>query len=282
MKQVYFSNAHMTSPNLDAYCDEIDRRGLTFLGGYPSLLTLLGEHLVRRQRHLPSVRAVFFGAENVLDHQRALLTEAFGFPPRSHYGLVEGVANISECPDGRFHVDEDFALVEFVPVEGAPGLHRIIGTTLWNEAMPLVRYDTGDVAVLDTDPASCSCGRAGRRVERIDGRQEDLVVRRDGTRVACFNQVLKHASHIREAQIIQRHPGEMIFRFVPLEGFDQHELETLREAFATRLGSDMQIEIERVESIPRTRTGKIRLVVSEIDEARIARPASPSAGQNGP
>jgi phenylacetate-CoA ligase len=278
MKQVYFSNAHMRPPHLDAYCDEIDRRRLKFLGGYPSLLTLLAEHMVRGGRRLPSVRAVFFGAENVLDHQRELITRAFGFPPRSHYGLVEGVANISECPEGRFHVDEDFAWVEFLPIEGSEGLYRIVGTTLWNEAMPLVRYDTGDVAAIDADPQPCPCGRSGRQVRRIDGRQEDLIVRRDGTRVACFNQVLKHATHIREAQILQRRPGAITMRYVPLDGFPPEQLDRLREGFRARLGADMEIDFERVDAVPRTRTGKIRFVVSELEQGRIDRTGAPAPG----
>ena len=115
----------------------------------------------------------------------------------------------------------------------------------------LVRYDTGDIAALDERPDPCPCGRAGRQVLRIDGRQEDLLVRRDGTRVACFNQVLKHATHIREAQILQRRPGAMVVRYVPLEGFRSDELERLKESFRARLGPDMEIEFERVAGVPR-------------------------------
>ncbi len=217
------------------------------------------------------MRAVFFGAESVLDHQRSLVREAFGFPPRAHYGLVEGVANISECPQGRLHVDEDFALVELLPLEDNPALCRIVGTSLWNEAMPFVRYFTGDIAAIGDDQ-TCSCGRAGRIVERIDGRQEDFLVRADGTRVACFNQVMKHASHVREAQIHQHQPGSITLRYVPTSGFDEREETLLRDAFRSRLGQDMQIRFQPVSSIARTPTGKIRFVISDIQQAKIMRP----------
>ena len=91
--------------------------------------------------------------------------------PGPALGLAEAVANISECERGRLHVDEDFAAVEFVP-EQTGRRHRIVGCNFTNLATPLLRYDTGDLAVLDDD--GCDCGRPGRVVASVDGRQEDL------------------------------------------------------------------------------------------------------------
>lgn len=108
-------------------------------------------------------------------------------------------ANISQCLEGFLHVDEDFAAVEFLPAGGDQ--YRIVGTNLSNLAFPLIRYDTGDLATL-TD-AICECGRPGRIVEHLDGRQEDYVVTRSGAQLGRIDHIFKDMINIREAQIRQ-------------------------------------------------------------------------------
>ena len=125
------------------------------------------------------------GAENLLAQQAALIRQAFGVKPRQHYGMSEAVANFSECEQGRLHVDEDFAAVEFLP--NPAGGYKIIGTNLSNLATPLIRYEVGDVASLADAP--CDCGRPGRVVAAVDGRKEDYVVLKNGSRLGRMDHI---------------------------------------------------------------------------------------------
>ena len=141
-RQVVFSGYHMSAKNLPSYCAELRRRQPPWLHGYPSLLTLLAAHLHETGFDLGyQVRWVTIGAESLLPHQAAMIERAFGVKPIQHYGLAEGVANVSECELGSLHVDEDFAAVEFLPLEQT-ALYRIVGTDFSNPAMPLIRYDS--------------------------------------------------------------------------------------------------------------------------------------------
>jgi len=124
-------------------------------------------------RRVPT-RWVTVGAENLLAHQRHAIERMFGVTPRQHYGLAEGVANISECPQGTLHVDEDYSFVEFIPREHGFG-HRIVGTSLDNSAIPFLRYDTGDIATIDehgylalTDRAKDVIKSGGEWISSID------------------------------------------------------------------------------------------------------------------
>jgi phenylacetate-CoA ligase len=269
-RQVLFSGYHVSAQNLPHYVAELRRRKLPWLHGYPSLLALIAAHLLDTGSDLGyRVRWVTTGAENLLPHQAAALERALGVTPRQHYGLAEGVANVSECELGRLHVDEDYAAVEFVPLASA-GLHRIVGTNFTNAAAPLLRYDTQDVTVITS--GSCSCGRPGRVVEGIDGRLEDYVVLRNGVRIGRMDHIFKDMINVKEAQIHQQTPGQMTIRIVRNRGYSGADDRMLLAETRRRVGDDMQIDIEFVDALPRTGTGKLRFVVSQVPEASLEQP----------
>jgi phenylacetate-CoA ligase len=268
-RQLMFSGYHMSPDNLPHYVEELRHRRPPWLHGYPSLLALLASHVVETGSELGfPVRWVTTGAENLLPHQIDLIERAFGVPPRQHYGNAEAAANLSQCEQGRLHVDEDFAAVEFVRDDpSAPS--RLIGTNLSNPAMPLLRYEMGDVAVLFD--GECGCGRPGRVVERVDGRLEDYVIRRNGARVGRLDHLFKDMVHVREAQIRQSRPGEMTIRLVRVPGYGEADENQLLHEVRMRLGEDMEVAFEYVDSIERSSTGKLRLVVSDVHEGAIER-----------
>lgn len=262
-RQVLFSGYHMRTENLPSYVAELRRRRLPWLHGYPSLLALLAAHLLEARTDLGyEPRWVTTGAENLLPHQAAVIERAFGIAPIQHYGLAEAVANVSQCDRGRLHVDEDFAAAEFIPV-GTEGLCRIVGTNITNAATPLLRYDTQDLATVSAG-TSCACGRPGRIVDGVDGRLEDYVVLADGTRIGRMDHIFKDMINVREAQIHQKAPGAITMRIVRRAEYTAADEAALRRETAKRLGPEAEIRIEYVDALPRSRTGKLRFVVSEL------------------
>jgi len=277
--QVFFSGYHMSQKNLPAYAAELRRRQLPWLHGYPSLLALMAGEILESGIDLGyQIRGITVSAENLLPQQAHLIERAFGVRPKQHYGLEEAVANISECEHGTLHVDEDFSAVEFLPNEDGPG-HRIVGTGFTNLATPLLRYDTQDVVILSD--AKCPCGRPGRIVESIDGRCEDYVVLKSGARVGRLDHVFKDLSEIREAQVYQRRAGEILIRVVRADDYTEKDEKRLLEEMRYRVGEDMEIRIEYVERVPRSPTGKLRLVVSDLKEGKLTMPATSASPESG-
>ena len=258
-RQVLFSSYHLDSHTASAYLGEMRCSGATWLHGYPSMVALLANYALQQGERL-ALRWVTLGAENVLPYQAEAIRAAFGVVPREHYGMTEAVANISQCPEGALHVDEDFAAVEFLPVGGDQ--YRIIGTNFSNPAFPLIRYETGDLATL-TD-ATCNCGRPGRVVDRLDGRQEDYVVTRRGAQLGRLDHIFKDMINIREAQIRQSKPGHMTLHVVRGSRYGQEDEQRLNRETVKRVGNQIDFKIEYVETLPRTAQGKLRFVVSDV------------------
>jgi len=130
-----------------------------------------------------TLKAGLFGAEPWTEQMRARISELLGIRALDIYGLSEviGPGVASECivaADG-LHVNEDHFYVEALdpltgdPVpDGTPG--ELTFTTLTKEAMPLLRYRTGDIAALRR--GACACGRTLVKMSKVTGRKDDMLV----------------------------------------------------------------------------------------------------------
>jgi len=128
------------------------------------------------------LRIMFLGAEPHSEETRKRIEELYGVDAYNSYGLSEmngpGVSFECHLKDG-LHIWEDSFIVEIInpkgdkPVpQGAIG--ELVYTTLAREAMPLIRYRSGDLAYFLSDP--CPCGRTHRRISRIQGRVDDMII----------------------------------------------------------------------------------------------------------
>jgi phenylacetate-CoA ligase len=261
-RQVMFSGYHLSQQNAPSYVAELRRRRLPWLHGYPSMLALLASYVIESGDALGySVRNVTTGAENLLPQQAAAIEQAFGVKPLQNYGMAEGVANFSEFRDERLYVDEDFSAVEFI--KNAAGGFKVVGTNFTNTATPLVRYEVGDLVELPPARGGSKAPVPGREVTAIDGRQEEYVVLRNGARIGRMDHVFKDMTQVREAQIVQRAPGDLLVRIVRGAKYGGDDEARLRQEFYQRVGAEADVKIEYVEAIEKTATGKLRFVVTE-------------------
>jgi phenylacetate-CoA ligase len=134
-----------------------------------------------RSQQLSLTRGLF-GAEPWSEEVRGRIEESLGIKAYDIYGISElmgpGVAGECECRDG-LHLWEDHFLPEIIdPESGAvlePGQEgELVVTTLTREAMPLIRYRTGDITTLRSEP--CACGRPHVRIARIRNRKTDFII----------------------------------------------------------------------------------------------------------
>jgi phenylacetate-coenzyme A ligase PaaK-like adenylate-forming protein len=151
----------------------------------PSYAARLGEALAEAgiARDEISLRAGIFGAEPWSEAMRSQIEALLPLKALDIYGLSEiiGPGVSCECIEAQagLHVNEDHFLVEAVdPDSGAPvpdgERGELVFTTLTKEAMPVLRYRTGDIASLDR--SACGCGRTLARMSKVTGRKDDMLV----------------------------------------------------------------------------------------------------------
>lgn len=258
--QVYFSIYHLNDKNIKDYIGALNSYKIKWIHGFPSAIALIAAYMVNRNLELNyKIEYITIGSENLLEHQKDIIYKAFGVKPQQHYGLAEGVANISENVDGQLIIDEDFSAVEFIDIDNE-GKH-IIGTTLSNFAMPLLRYDTKDIAEITTNRNN---GQNWRSILSIDGRKEDYIILKDGTKVGRLAHVFADALTVREAQIYQKTVGEIVVRIVKNRNFSKSDEKKILNKLNEKLGKDIKISVEYLDEIKRTGSGKLRFVISEI------------------
>lgn len=257
-KQVMFSAHHLNLNTVEEYYNEIKRRNLEWLHGYPSQLAFLSS-LIKEKGLIPlQMSHITVGGENLLEYQKNNIQQMLGAFPYNHYGLAEGVANISQYPDEHFGCDQDFSFCEFISKEDDGSKYRIIGTNYYNDAFPLIRYDTNDLISLKKDKDRVI-------INSIDGRNEDFITLPNGVKLGRLDHIFKSLTFVREAQLYQPKKGKLIIKIVKGEGYNQFSSEKqILENARERLGSEIYIEIEYLEKIPRTKSGKLKFVISDI------------------
>jgi phenylacetate-CoA ligase len=269
-RRTLFSIFHMSPENLPTYVDAIHAAPARFVQGYPSALHLMSRALLAAGRPIPAgqLAAVFTSSETLLDHQRQTIEEAFNAPVRDHYASTERAVSMTGCSERRLHVDLEFGLVEVEATEETADHTRgqLLVTGLGNPATVFVRYRIGEIGTRARTP--CPCGRPGDSFIDIDGRIEDYVLTPDGRLIGRLDHVFKEQYAVEEAQICQAESGALTISMVATDDFDDAARRRLLRALRERLGSEMTIEIRRVDAIPREPNGKFRAVISEIKRAQ--------------
>lgn len=265
------SSYHLTESNLPHYIAKLQKFQPELLGGYPSsiyLLALANQHQGSKVRPC----AIHTSSETLFGHQRKVIEASFRCKVFTYYGNAERSAFIAECEKGVYHFRPEHSYVEFLdrddkPVEkGSEG--RMICTAFGNYAMPLIRYDIGDVAVVSKSD-TCACGRSGPLIDRIVGRTDDYIVTPDGRFVGRLGHLFTNATNVRMAQIVQDNVEQITIRIVRDLGYDKEDEQTILSEAHERLGRRIDINFDYVADIPRTKNGKFRFIVSNVTTKKL-------------
>ena len=269
LNQLYMSALHIRPDFLSYYLEAIQQYAISYLYGYSSGLYWLAIQAIEDHIRIP-VRVVITDAEPLFEWQREAIHKAFDCPVRETYGQAEMVSAAGECEQGNLHLWPDGGYSELLdeydhPAQpGKPG--RLIGTSLLNEDMPLVRYETSDMAILSDPKTVCVCGRTLPLVEKIMGRMDDFIITPDGRRVLLADIIFSPSMHLYEAQIIQESLDQFTIKVVPTEDWSDTDEEKICSAIRRRVG-DVEVTVELVPAIDRTWAGKFKVMVSKIPQS---------------
>lgn len=265
-RQLYLSSYHVSRTNAPGYVEAIRAHGSVWLTGYGSAIAALAEGALDAGVPKLPLRCVIVSGDTLQPGMRAAIESFFQCRCYDSYGQVEGVAMAMECEAGRLHVVPEVGVVEVVRDDGAacgPGeVGELVGTTLVNDGMPLLRYRTGDQAAWATEP--CDCGTDTPVIEALEGRTDDYLLAADGRRIGRLSTAMKRSPSIHSAQLVQDRPGHAWLLVRPTPTYDPSHAEAVRADVLERIGA-FDIDIVEVDEIPTTPKGKTNLVV-RLDE----------------
>jgi len=222
---------------------------------HPSNLRALAIRSRERGLALPSLREARTYSESLPADLRDQVMAAWGVPVSDLYSANEVGYVALQCPQsGLYHVQSEDVLVEVVGDDDRPcatgETGRVVVTSLHNYAMPLLRYDLGDLATVG---GACACGRTLPTLERILGRTRNMM-RLPGGRTAFpgfpLNAMVK-LDAIRELKMIQHSFEEIEVQMVLGRALTPDEETTLAEAVKARLRHPFQVRLTTVEKIAR-------------------------------
>lgn len=255
---------------LEQYLERMNRFGPEFIESYVTAVVLMARFLSSRKLSPPrSLKGVLVGAEQLMDEQREIIEAGFGCPAYNRYGSTEFTNIAAECTHRKgLHINTDHILVEVIDDQGRPvvdQLGEIVVTDLDSLDMPLLRYRIGDRGILSSE--RCPCGLPFPMLKSINGRVSDRLVTRAGREIhdTFLVHALMRIPHVARFQVIQK-AINLIHVNLEIDGSAPREtiVADVHKALRELVESDMQIEVNFVDTIPVTMMGKTRYFISEV------------------
>ena len=272
-KQLWMSAFHMKPSNLNFYLKKLKEFKPAAIEGYPSTLFSLAKFANLQGEHI-EFKAAFSSSETLHSFQRDEIEHAFKCKVYDFYGSAERVLFATQCTahQGQ-HVNFEYGYLELLnkqdqPIEinNSPGV--MVATSLQNFGMPLIRYRLGDkTSFLE---GQCTCGRKMKRMECVQTKAEDNIIRPDGTVISpsILTHPFKPIENIVKSQIIQHTATDIEIIIVKRPKFSAADEHQLLAEFRKRVGAEFDIKLSYKEEIPLDANAKFRWVINNSNKSR--------------
>jgi len=265
----FLSSFDMSNENLEKYIDYINKERPLFIRGYPSAIGYLADFIIDNSIAINTeIKAVFTTSELLLPNYRTSIEKAFNTKVFDAYGLNDGGVTTYECEKHNgMHIDTENAIMEVVDENGIPienGVGRVIATSLYNFAMPFIRYDTGDYAEITTD--TCTCGRQTKLIKRIIGRKVDILTKPDGSAIHGWFFLFifwQHGEGFAQYQVVQETEKDIRIKYVKNQLFNKDVLTAITNIVKKNV-PEWVVKFEEVEFIEKTKGGKQLFIINNL------------------
>jgi phenylacetate-CoA ligase len=271
---VYLDTLKMNEAAMRDFTDVLMRKPPSLLFGHAHSLHLLAAYIKERQSNATiRPRSIISTCMVLHDWERHTIETVFQCPVTNRYGCEEVSLIACECERHEgLHINADGVYLEVLRSDGMPCLPgepgMIVATDLANRAMPMIRYQVGDMGSLSN--RRCPCGRGLPLLEKVEGRIADYVVTPSGELVSGISLTENFAVMVpglAQLQIIQEKVDYFLFRIVKAPDFNELSLKVLGSLVTERFGTGVRYECEFVDRIPQEPSGKYRFCISKVETA---------------
>lgn len=260
--------SHVNDKILARFADQILKKNIQCLRGYPSSISAFSEYCVNNNIRL-EIRSVITTAEVLFDTTRELIRNVFSPVIIDTYGCGDGGGNANTCSaECGFHVSMESAVWEVCTPQGIPVNENESGeltlTSLSNFAMPLLRYQPGDLIENSFDFKTCSCGSKLPRIKRIIGKSTDILRFQNGMSLSgpAFPQLFRLFPLI-QWQLVQNELNSLDVNIIPSPEYSNKDGEEILRLMKCHCGEGVEVRLNRVKEIEVPLSGKQRIIINK-------------------
>lgn len=265
-RELQISPFHLTENYISSIVQQVIKFKPVYLHGYPSALEIFARIVEGMGLSVKfKLKGVLAISESLFDNQKKLIEKVFGCPVFSFYGHTERLIFASNAPNSPgFYPDPRYGFTELLNGE-------LVGTGFINLATPLLRYRTGDNAVMsELDGKSGEYGLFQcDRIDKLEGRwRQELMVGKTGAliSVTALNMHSDIFANVERFQFYQDTPGVVELRLVPLNGFvESRDAEAIRKGFFDKVGEELGLVIKVVGGVELTPRQKQLFLIQKLD-----------------
>jgi phenylacetate-CoA ligase len=267
MKELILSTYHLSPESAVDYLHLLKVYKVKAINGYPSALRFLAQVCLEKNIDVP-LQAVLTTSETLTQEAREIIQKAFQCALYDYFGSAERVTYIQTCEHGSYHIIPEYGFTELIPLSGASnGACRVVATGFWNRAMPLIRYDMGDIVIPSLK--KCACGRHYPTIEAVEGRSGDMIQTPSGivlgvTSIIHMFYLMGQKVKMLEIQIIQHAQDQATIAYVPVKKPTAEEIAELEALVKKYIPEELRVSLQQVSAVSRTKSGKLRPIVSRI------------------
>jgi phenylacetate-CoA ligase len=263
-KQAYFSAYHISNETAIDYIFELNKVKSEYLVGYAMSIYLLARNMNRLKLKPPKLKAVLTSSEKLTNDMRKTIEIAFKCKVYDAYSGIEACGLISENEFGELLFSPDSGILEVINKKGEDSklgeIGEVISTGFLNYDQPLIRYRIGDQVILDKNQKTKS-NINFPKIKEIYGRNEDVIVGKDGREMVRFHGVFININGLIMAQVIQISYTQIVIKLVVDSNYNISSEKQIETRIKSQL-SDINVVIKYVNSIENDKNGKYKAVIS--------------------
>ncbi|MBI4687079.1 MAG: phenylacetate--CoA ligase family protein [Nitrospirae bacterium] len=261
-RQLYFSSYHISRETASDYIKAMRRYECQWMVGFGSAIAALADNALDAGLEPYPLKAVIVSGDTLLPNMRRSIEKFFQCKCYNQYGQTENTVMAMECEYERMHIIPMSGIIEILREDGSPcsagEVGEVVGTSLLNDSMPLIRYRIGDYAAW-AEERHCLCGNPNPIITKLEGRVDDYLITEDGRKIGRL-AAFRRSQTIHSAQLVQDSPGHAYLLVRPGEGYRPLHAAVVCEDILERVGR-FKLDVVEVPEIPKTRQGKTVTVI---------------------
>jgi phenylacetate-CoA ligase len=252
---------------LENFLQKFSTKKFDYINGYTSSIVLFAKYLEQKNIILneicPTIKACFVTSEMLFESDKKLLEKQFGIPVINEYGASELDLIAFENPIGEWQVNAETLFVEILDENnkvlpyGEEG--RIVITSLFNKAHPFIRYDIGDIGILDENSTPQK-----PILKKLIGRTNDIAILPSGkkspglTFYYVTKSIVEDDGNVKEFIIKQTQLNTFEIEYVADTALDNAQIQKIKNAIDLYLEPNLNFSFTRKTILERSKSGKLK------------------------